>query len=110
MGSTSFSCKIAVRMPDQTFQFWPVRAASTVPGGIVKLLAAADLMCAAETVGSVGALPPAVPVAPEAAPEEPIVAPDVPEAIVECVGCLQPRSDQQQDWARSDLRGVQPCR
>ena len=49
---------------------------------------AADLMHAADTVGSVGALPPEelVAVAAGVAPEEPVAAPDVPVEAIEVCG------------------------
>ena len=61
------------------FQFWPVRAASTVPGGMLKVPEATDLMQAADMVGSVGTLPPEelAAVAAGVVPEELVAAPDV---------------------------------
>src|SRR5260370_36725629 len=88
MGLTSLSCKNAIRVPNQMFQFWPVRAVSRVPGGMVNAPEAADLMHTADTVGSVGALPPEelVAVAAGAMSEEPVAAPDVPIEAIEVWG------------------------
>ena len=99
----SFSCKIALRVPDQVFQFWLVSISRLVPGGMVKLADAAVFMRAAETVGREEPLPePPVPEReppePEGGTEGPVVS--VLEAIDVVRQFLSPRS-----VSNSELKG-----